>query len=382
MYPLCRAFRDMDLPQIDDYQHLFISDTPLLDVRAPVEFQQGAFPQAKNFPLINDDERQAIGIRYKQQGQTEAIELGHSLVKGEIKTARIANWVAFTERHPQGALYCFRGGMRSKISQRWIFEHTGVVYPRIKGGYKALRRYLLRELDIAPEQTRFMILSGRTGTGKTLLLDRIGQAVDLEDIFQHRGSAFGKHALPQPSQIDIENKLSIALLKHRHNGVNRLVLEDEAAYIGSRRLPDSMIQAMRQSPLIVLETSMDERVEIVFAEYITSALAEYQALLGDSPGFDAWTANLQNALQKIQRRLGGQRHQVIKAMMDDAILRHGNAGEAEHHKTWIRSLLMEYYDPMYDYQLDKKSHRVQYRGEHAGVLEYLNQHWLSDQQPS
>ncbi|MGD8594962.1 MAG: tRNA 2-selenouridine(34) synthase MnmH, partial [Gammaproteobacteria bacterium] len=67
----------MDLPQIDDYQHLFISDTPLLDVRAPVEFQQGAFPQAKNFPLINDDERQAIGIRYKQQGQTEAIELGH-----------------------------------------------------------------------------------------------------------------------------------------------------------------------------------------------------------------------------------------------------------------------------------------------------------------
>lgn len=39
----------IDLPQTDDYLSLFLSDTPLLDVRAPVEFEQGAFPCLKIF---------------------------------------------------------------------------------------------------------------------------------------------------------------------------------------------------------------------------------------------------------------------------------------------------------------------------------------------
>jgi tRNA 2-selenouridine synthase len=366
----------MNLPQIDDYQRLFMQDTPLLDVRAPVEFQQGAFPQAKNVPLINDDERQAIGIRYKEKGQEKAIELGHKLVKGEIKAARVASWVEFTQQHPQGALYCFRGGMRSKISQRWIFEKTGVVYPRIKGGYKALRRYLLNELEIAAEQMRFLILSGRTGTGKTLLLNHIVQKIDLEDIYRHRGSAFGKYPLPQPSQIDIENKLSIALLKHHHNAVNKLILEDEGAYIGSRRLPECMVQAMRYAPLIFLEADIETRVDIVFNEYITNALNDYQTMLGESQGFDTWAINLQKALDKIQRRLGGQRYKAMKAVLEDAIQRHRTAGETEHHKTWIQGLLVYYYDPMYDYQLEKKSERVIFRGEDAEVLEYINQRFL------
>lgn len=362
----------MDLPQIDDYQRLFVQDTPLLDVRAPVEFSQGAFPQAKNLPLINDGERQAIGIRYKEAGQDKAIELGHELVKGDIKQARVADWTEFTQRHPEGALYCFRGGMRSKISQQWIYEKTGVIYPRIRGGYKALRRYLLNEMEISAKQMQFIILSGRTGTGKTLLLDHITHKVDLEDIFRHRGSAFGKHPLPQPSQIDIENKLSIALLKYRSDNRNKLVLEDEAAYIGSRRLPESIVQSMRQSPLILLETNIEERIDIVYDEYITKALIEYQTLLGETQGFDVWAENLQNALNKIQRRLGGLRYHRLKSIMEDAIRHHRIGNDLEHHKEWIRTLLMEYYDPMYDYQLAQKSDRLVFRGESEPVLEYIN----------
>ena len=362
----------MDLPQIDDYQRLFVQDTPLLDVRAPVEFLQGAFPQAKNLPLINDEERRIIGIRYKEKGQEQAIALGHELVYGKIKESRVLDWAEFTQQHPQGALYCFRGGMRSKISQRWIFEKTGVVYPRIKGGYKALRRYLLNELDIASKEIQFTILSGRTGTGKTLLLNRINHKVDLEDIFRHRGSAFGKHAIPQPSQIDIENKLAVALLKQRSNNINRILLEDEAAYIGSRRLPESIVQCMRNSPLIVLEAGVDERVSIVFDEYIIKALAEYQELLGEPRGFDTWAENLLFALHKIRQRLGGQRYNEIKATMEDAIHRQRTAGELEYHKDWIRTLLVDYYDPMYDYQLDKKADRILFRGECDSVLEYVN----------
>ena len=54
----------MELPQIDDYKRLFTTDIPLLDVRAPVEFLQGAFPNASNVPLINNEERQANRERH------------------------------------------------------------------------------------------------------------------------------------------------------------------------------------------------------------------------------------------------------------------------------------------------------------------------------
>ena len=53
-----------------DYLSLFLNDTPLLDVRAPVEFAKGAFPGAANISLINDDERHQIGICYKPVSYT------------------------------------------------------------------------------------------------------------------------------------------------------------------------------------------------------------------------------------------------------------------------------------------------------------------------
>ena len=54
----------------------------MIDVRAPVEFVSGALPSATNLPLMNDDERHQVGIRYKNNGQQSAIELGHQLIHG------------------------------------------------------------------------------------------------------------------------------------------------------------------------------------------------------------------------------------------------------------------------------------------------------------
>lgn len=363
----------MDLPQIDDYQRLFLKDTPMLDVRAPVEFLLGAFPQAKNLPLINDDERQAIGLRYKTHGQDAAITLGHELVREDIKERRVAAWIEFIQQHPQGALYCFRGGLRSKISQQWIYEATGIQYPRITGGYKALRRFLITALDDAANQLQLIVLTGRTGIGKTRVVNQLQHKVDLEAIYQHRGSAFGKRITPQPSQIDIENTLAAALLKLRSKHVTKILLEDEAPKIGPRRLPDSLIQATLRSPLLLLEAKIDERVDIVFQEYIVEALAEYQALRGESQGFELWAENLQQALEAIQRRLGGQHYQEILPLMNDAIRLHRDAAELQHHKAWIRALLVNYYDPMYDYQLTQKMDRVVFRGQSQEILNYLNQ---------
>ena len=368
----------MELPQIDDYRSLLLNDVPLLDVRAPVEFDQGAFPLAENFPLINDQEREAIGIRYKNLGQDEAIKLGHDLVQGGTKSQRVQHWQDFFEQNPQGVLYCFRGGMRSKISQQWIYEQTGTIYPRIKGGYKAMRRFLIDELEISAQQLKPVMLGGRTGIGKTVLLQRLDQQVDLEGLYHHRGSVFGKHVTPQPSQIDIENRLSIELLKIRNKEYSQIVLEDEGTNIGSRAIPDVLFAKMKQSPLILLEAGIDERIDITFQEYIIESLAEHQQYNGDEAGFESWSNQLQTSIDKIQRRLGGVRHKELQTLLSDAIQRQLSTGDAERHKDWIKLLLVDYYDPMYDFQTEKKLDRVVYRGTQEEVLGYLKeQHNIS-----
>lgn len=363
----------MELPQTDNYHELLVNDVPLIDVRAPVEFDQGSFPKAKNLPLMNDEERHKIGIRYKEAGQEKAIELGHELVTEGIKNQRVTNWSEFVKKNPNGALYCFRGGLRSKISQQWLYEATGVIYPRVSGGYKALRRYLIDELEKSVSRINPLVLGGRTGTGKTLLIKELECHIDLEGIFNHRGSAFGKHATPQPGQIDIENRLSIDLLKHRLKDHNKLVLEDEAHNIGSRQLPKTLFESMQTSPLVILETDSGERIQNIFNEYISDSLKQYQTFLGEESGFDAWQAALTAALEKIQRRLGGARYKELKNTMQQAFLQHNTTGNTDMHREWIRFLLINYYDPMYDYQLSKKSDRIIFRGNYKSILEYFKQ---------
>ena len=73
----------------DDFHSLFINDTALIDSRAPVEFSRGAFPGAVNLPLMSNLEREQVGTCYKHQGQQAAIALGHQLVNGDIKSARV-----------------------------------------------------------------------------------------------------------------------------------------------------------------------------------------------------------------------------------------------------------------------------------------------------
>ncbi len=368
----------IELPQTDDYLSLFLNDAPLLDVRAPIEFSQGAFPTAENFPLINDLEREQIGVRYKDLGQDEAIALGHQLVQGETKTARVDNWQQFFNQHPEGILYCFRGGMRSKISQQWIYERTGKIYPRVKGGYKAMRRFLLDQLDASCEAIQPVMLGGRTGIGKTLLLDQLDRCIDLEGLFHHRGSVFGKHVTPQPAQIDIENQLSIEFIKHRQQQHAHLLLEDEGANIGSRRIPDILFNTMKQVPLVLLTASIEERVDITFDEYINDALTEHQQHYGEQHGFTIWAEQLNTCFDKIQRRLGGVRYATFKKLLNNALVLHQQQNDRSLHRQWIEHLLVDYYDPMYDFQLSKKEHRVVFKGNRDDVKQFILENYQID----
>lgn len=363
------------LPVIDDLASLVLAARTLMDVRAPLEFQEGAFPQTTNLPLMNDAERAAIGKRYKEAGQDQAIQLGLNLVTGEQKATRIKAWQQFALAHPDGALYCFRGGLRSRISQQWLYTETGIAYPRLAGGYKALRRYLLDELVSLPTRYQAYVLSGRTGCGKTRFLNTLQQAIDLEGLARHRGSAFGAQLTPQPSQIDFENALSMKLLQQLAKGYKQLIFEDESRSIGSIHLPDSLFFSLRAAPIVLLETSPAERLALTYQEYILDALVAFQQQFAEpEQAFLAFKQSLLMSLSKLQKRLGGVRYAKAYAYMEAAFAQQAKTGEGQLHQAWIEFLLTDYYDPMYDYQISQKRARIIFAGDLPAVRAFFASH--------
>ena len=261
---------------VGDLRALFREGRPLLDVRAPVEFAKGAFPNAVNLPLLTDTERHDVGVRYKRQGQEAAIALGAELLDESERARRTALWKAFAETHPDGALYCFRGGLRSRIAQAWLAD-AGIELPLVTGGYKAMRGWLIDELERLVSDLDLQLIGGRTGVGKTSLIRRLGRSVDLEGIARHRGSSFGALAEGQPGNIDFENRVTLALLRleveddersargrpAEEGGAARpatdgspVWLEDEARLIGRVAMPETLVRAMRRAPLTILEAPL------------------------------------------------------------------------------------------------------------------------------
>ena len=356
-----------------EYQRIFLTDQPMMDCRAPIEFEKGAFTSSVNLPLMMDSERQKVGTCYKEMGQQAALELGHALVHGVKKQQRIDDWLSFISKQSNTFLYCFRGGLRSQISQTWIKE-AGCDIPFVEGGYKGMRQYLMDVIDSAAAQEKMLILSGITGSGKTDFLLKRNEAIDLEGIANHRGSSFGKKHEPQPSQINFENNLAVDLLKFQQKQNPFLLLEDESFLIGRSAIPKTFYETMQQSKMLVLEETLDSRLKRLLNEYVHFMYNGYVTRLGDEAGFKAFTLYLQQSISAIKKRLGGQRHDEFQALITKALQSQIQRNDTSDHLEWISLLLTEYYDPMYEYQLNKRQDRIIFKGSHTEMHEWLNQH--------
>lgn len=354
----------------DDYRQLLLSNCPLIDVRAPLEFDKGAFPHSVNLPLMNNDERHQVGICYKQQGQEAAIALGAKLVTPQEQAVRVRQWAAFLKASPEARLYCFRGGLRSRISQQWLAE-AGIDIPVISGGYKAMRTYLINELDRLCSDLSFGIIGGRTGNGKTLLLNRLAATVDLEKLANHRGSSFGALPHGQPSNIDYENALTVELMRLEVRAKQPVFIEDEARLIGRVCHPDRFRQVMTTAPIYILECAMSDRVDHCFSDYVTDLLHRYREQDGEREGFETYAAHHRHSLERIRKRFGGENYKRALTLLDCALAEHQQNNDTEAYRPFIEMLLRDYYDPMYDYQLSQKSDRIVFRGTADQIVAYI-----------
>lgn len=270
---------------------------PLIDVRTPAEFAQGHIPGAFNIPLFSNEERVQVGTTYKQQSREDAILLGFDLTG--------AKWSGFIREalkispDKKVAVHCWRGGMRSG-AMAWAFDLYGFEVQVIKGGYKSYRRWAMQQFAVS---RRLTVLGGMTGSGKTDLLKQLGklgeQIIDLEELAQHKGSAYGTLGhLVQPTQEQFENDLALAISKTDTG--KQVWVEDESLTIGKRFIPKALWVQMRASPMINLKVSSDQRVAKLAAEYGTL-----------DKGF------LKEATERIWKRLGPeQTKQAIEAISE------------------------------------------------------------------
>jgi tRNA 2-selenouridine synthase len=131
---------------VDDFIKALSFKQKCIDVRAPIEFSQGAIPGSVNIPLLNDKERAIVGTCYKQNGQAAAIKLGHKIVSGENKSLKINQWKDFLIQNPKTIITCFRGGLRSQTTQIFLKE-IGFEVLRLDGGYKKIRQTYLDKIN-------------------------------------------------------------------------------------------------------------------------------------------------------------------------------------------------------------------------------------------
>ena len=312
----------------DDQQY----DT-IIDVRSPSEFDEDHIPGALNLPVLDDKEREKIGTIYKKKSPFEAKVLGSSLVAKNISEHLIKNL-----KNINGAwkalVYCWRGGQRSR-ALCLIMQEIGWRVNQLEGGYKHYRNDIQKRLQKISSKLKIILISGKTGTGKTKLLNQIkfnnGQILDLESIASHKGSLLGKDLKnDQPSQKLFESLLYDALKSI--NLKKKIYLEAESSKIGNLHIPQPLWKKMLVSKKINIETTLESRVNFLLNDY------KYAQL--DNNFFRPLIVGLKRRLPK---KIIDNWKKLIK------------------NKDWkqlTESLLKDHYDPAYISNYKKKNQKI------------------------
>lgn len=295
----------------------------IVDVRSPAEFAEDHLPGAVNWPVLDNEERRIVGTLYKQVSALEARKVGAAMAARNIAN-HLEQWVREQPREWQPLVYCWRGGQRSG-SLAWFLDQVGFRTRQLAGGYKAFRAVVRDELETLPGRFDWRVVAGRTGSGKTRLLQALAaegaQVLDLEALAAHRGSVLGGvPGTPQPSQKRLDSLVWERL--HAFDPARPVFVESESKKIGALRVPEALIAAMRERGRVVA-------VEMPDPSRVALLLEEYGHFAHDVEGFCAQL----DGLVELQGK------DNVKAWQ--AMAREGRWAEV------FEALMLKHYDPLY-----------------------------------
>ena len=239
----------------------------IIDVRTPAEFADDHVPGAINCPVLSNEERVRVGTVHAQVSQFEAKKLGAALISRNI--AGIVERFFDRPRHWAPAIYCWRGGQRSR-SLTHVLTEIGWQVVQLEGGYRAYRSHVIERLAAMPARFQWRVVCGLTGSGKSRLLQALdtagAQVLDLEALARHRGSLLGDLPDdPQPTQKYFE---SLVLDRLRRFDPSRPVfVESESRKIGRLQVPSTLLDAMRASPCVRVDLPPPLRVALLKEDY-------------------------------------------------------------------------------------------------------------------
>lgn len=249
-----------------------IADLPsfdaIVDVRSPGEYAEDRIPGAWNCPVLDDAERARVGTMYAQESPFAARKVGAALVARNI-AHHIETRFADFPRGWRPLVYCWRGGQRSG-SMTLVLRQIGWDARQLGGGYRAFRRSVVADLEVLPGQHRFRVICGPTGSGKSRLLralqSRGAQVLDLEALASHRGSLLGDiPTAAQPTQKAFETAVWAAL--RSFDPAQPVFVEAESKRIGKLRVPEILIDRMRDSTCLRVRSDASVRVDLLMQEY-------------------------------------------------------------------------------------------------------------------
>lgn len=217
---------------------------------------------------------------------------------------------------------------------------VGIDCWRLKGGYKAWRRLVLNDFARGdfPGLKNFVVLQGRTGVGKTEILEaleRLGaQVLNLEKLASHRGSFFGGLGLSaQPTQKNFEGELWEKIVSMNNTPV---FVEAESRKVGRISLPDWVLNGIANGRQVLITDSTANRRQRLLGQYLPFTTVGAH---GDEPGGgdENLVAEALKHISLLTDRLGKQN-----------IARILELSAAKDYGEIVELLLELYYDPLYD----------------------------------
>jgi tRNA 2-selenouridine synthase len=305
----------------------------IIDTRSPSEYAEDHIPGAVSAPVLGDAERAEIGTLYKQISPFDAKKRGAALVARNI-AFHVENTFGRNDRDWKPLVYCWRGGKRSGAMAH-VLREIGWDAATLEGGYRSYRRWVVAQLESVPLRFRLQVIHGPTGSGKSRLLAALArtgaQVLDLEMLAAHRGSVLGTlPERPQPSQRWFESQLLAAL--QALDPARPVFVEGESRKIGEVQVPAALIERMRASPCIALDTPIATRVSLL--------LDEYRHFVADRAALEA-------QLDCLAALHGSERIGEWKAL----------AARGEW-REFVRRLLVEHYDAAYRRSAERNFSRL------------------------